>query len=358
MEKFEYNGFAYIKEYDDDSTSIMIEHSKPKPKNIFKFYGISKYSIDALVEGYFYASHPFELNDILDSSYFLFHTSKPLNFEYYDKLLGILYKDKLELMNFYKKDVDNGCHSYIYYLWQTLTNILGIISTTARENNILMWPHYTQEKGFRIKFNTTKLEKSISGKLTKGEEYLGLFPVNYSPSLHPIDLTLFKQMFIPLYYATTIKSDQWKYEDEWRFLIGKQQMGVPNSKSGFSTEKDYEVNKKNRYVFYDKNIVDEITLGRNFFNGADFEQKRLDAKTIQVKPRKIKANWEFDSQKKLLTHLANQLGDRLYVSGVKYELDSERKPFLIRTKERMLIEEHPNGYFRLTRTNEVIKFMS
>ena len=110
-------------------------------------------------------------------------------------------------------------------------------------------------------------------------------------------------MFIPFYYSVTVKIDTWEYEDEWRFLIGKQQMGVPYSKSGFSPREDYLVKKENRYTYYDKSIVKEITLGMNFFNGRDFEIKRVNDKIINVKPKEIESNWEFKSQQKLLDYL-------------------------------------------------------
>jgi hypothetical protein len=37
-----------------------------KPTELYKFYRVNSYSIDAVTKGYFYASHPFELNDPFD----------------------------------------------------------------------------------------------------------------------------------------------------------------------------------------------------------------------------------------------------------------------------------------------------
>lgn len=360
MEEYKYNGFKYIKDYQNTEVPITVEHGKKKPENIFKFYGLSRFSVDALTKGYFYTSHPIELNDILDSSPFLFYTSKPLDFEYYDKFLGFLYEGKEEeLIKYYEEDSrePNLCKGYIFQLWETMTNIFGIISTTGKENNPLMWPHYTQEKGFQIKFKTDELEKSIPEKLTEDEEFLGLYPVNYTSTLHPIEISQFRAMFIPFYYSVTVKIDTWEYEDEWRFLIGKQQMGVPYSKSGFSPREDYLVKKENRYTYYDKSIVKEITLGMNFFNGRDFEIKRVNDKIINVKPKEIESNWEFKSQQKLLDYLCTDLNDKFYYSGVKYELDEQEKPYLIRTKENMLIKKLDDGFYQLTKTENIIKLM-
>ena len=151
---YEHNGFKYIKDHNDvSSKGAIIEHNKKKPENLFKFYAFNNFSIDALINSYLYASHPFELNDTLDSSPFLLYTSKSIKFSFYEKFLGPSYKDKRELQKFYKNDANkkNLCRGYISTLWEIVSNIFGIISMTGKENNPLMWPHYTQEKGFQIK---------------------------------------------------------------------------------------------------------------------------------------------------------------------------------------------------------------
>jgi hypothetical protein len=316
--------------------------------------------VDAFVNGYFYASHPIELNDILDSSPFLFFTSKPLEYKLYEKFLGFAYKDNEdELKKFYEEDCSpkNLCKSYISKLYYSTTNLFGVISLTERENNPLMWPHYTQEKGFQIKFNTSKMEQSIENKITEDEEYLGLYPINYTDQLEPIDISGFQTMLIPLYYATNIKSDQWKYENEWRFLVGKQNMGVPYSKSGLDPREDWFVNKANRYIYYDKNLIDEICLGFDFFNGREFKFKWLDDKSFRIKTKPKEENWLSEPQSRLLEYIATELNDKLYYSGIKYELDENKKHYLIRTKERLEIKKENDGSYLLSRTNQIIKMM-
>lgn len=151
IEKYSYNGFNYIKNY--STGEYIIEHNKQKPDNIFKFYALSGYSVDALVKGYFYASHPIELNDSFDSSNFLLYTSQNLGIDFYERLL----QDSLtkqEILDLYKKDIssEQKCKWYISNYFDIATNLFGVISTTAKENNLLMWPHYTQEVGFQIKY--------------------------------------------------------------------------------------------------------------------------------------------------------------------------------------------------------------
>lgn len=358
VEKYSYNNVVYVKDY-DSAENVIIEHKETKPKNLFKFYAMSKYSVDALIKGYLYASHPIELNDLLDSSPFLLYTSKKLDFELYDKFMGFLYEGRREkLLEYYEEDSnrDNLCKGYISTLWDTATNLFGIISMTTKENNALMWPHYTQEKGFQLKFKTEELEKSIENKIVDNEEYLGLYPVNYTEKLSPIDISSYKTMLVPLYYVTNVKSKKWDYENEWRFLVGKQNMGVPYSKSGLVPREDYIVNKENRYVYYDNKIIEAITLGVNFFNGREFELGWLDEKKIKVKPKNEKTNWEYDSQVLLLDFIVNNLKDRLYYSGIKYELDENEVHYIIRTKEKLEIDKQSDGSYILTRTNDVVKF--
>lgn len=359
QENYEFNDFNYVKDYNSTDNKAVIEHNKEKPENIYKFYAVSRFSVDALIKGYFYASHPIELNDSLDCSPFLWYTRKPIEIEQYKRLWGDILSDK-ELKDYYEQDcnTENLCKGFISNVFDTATNLFGVISTTGKENNPLMWPHYTQEKGFQIKFKTSELEKSIERKITGDEEYLGLYPINYTQKLSPIDISSFRTMLVPLYYATNIKSEQWKYEDEWRFLVGKQNMGVPYTKSGFSQKEDYIVDKSNRYVFYDKNLVDEICLGHNFFNARDFEIEWLDDKNIKVKPKNTDSNWEFKNQVLLLDYISENLNDKLYYSGIKYELDENDTYYLIRTKEKLGISKQEDDSYILTRTNEIIRLMN
>ncbi len=358
-EKYSYNDFLYVKNYEKGNNSPIIEHNITKPEHIFKFYGMNKHSVDALIKGYLYASHPNELNDLLDSSRFLLFTSQKLEFELYNQFLGFAYEEnKDELVKFYEEDSSNKnlCQGYISNHWDTATNLFGIISMTTKENNTLMWPHYTQEKGFQLKFKTEELEQSIESKINTNEEYLGLYPVNYTEKLSPIDISQYQTMFIPLFYVTNVKSDKWNYENEWRFLIGKQNMGVPYSKLGLVATEDYIVNKENRYVYYDNKIIESITLGVNFFNGREFEILWLDDKNIKVKPKNIKSNWEYKNQVLLLDFIVDKLIDKLFYSGVKYEKDSNGMHYIIRTKEKLKIEKQSDDSFLLTRTEDIVKF--
>ncbi len=352
-QEYKYNGFTYKEIPVKDGLTCEIIHDIPKPESIYKFYSISKFSVDALLKGYLYASHPYELNDSLDSSVFLIGSRRRLDFAYYQKFLGEVYKTEEELLEFYENDNVEGyySHNYIFLFWEYMSSIFGIISLTGVDKNELMWPHYTQEKGFQLKFDTEKLESSIRKNIGTDGCY-GLFPINYTDKLNPIDFSDFKNPTIPFFYGTNVKSKKWGYENEWRFIISKQQMGIPCSKSGLDPRPDINGIKESRHAVYDKELVEEITLGHDFFTGREFAIDRIDGKSFIVEPIDSKNNWNYQEYVDLLDYIHSDLSDKLFYSGRKYEFDNDGVPYLIRTKERLEIEKIDEKKYKLTRTNE------
>ncbi|MFH6767478.1 DUF2971 domain-containing protein [Gaetbulibacter aquiaggeris] len=349
IEQYEYNGYQYKRESiknEDDKLDIV--HNKDKPESVYKYYAMSKHSVDALINGYIYTSHPFELNDCLDSSIFLLGSSKPLGFKLYEKFLGEIFNSKEELIEYYKNDNKEGGPfglGYLSYMWPILTDKFGVISMTAEDKNNLMWPHYTQEKGIQIKFNTNSLESSIRNNMKMGECY-GVYPINYSKDLNPIDISDFQTLHVPFLYMTNVKSNSWQYEDEWRFIISKELMGVPFSKAGLDPRADIGVDVTKRQIFYDKNIVDEITLGHNFFTGQEFKIDRTLKIGFTVEPI------DSDNHIKILAFIEQNLSDKLFLSSKKFEIDEKGSPYLKRTKERFNIENIGGKKYLLTRTKE------
>jgi hypothetical protein len=356
IEKHDFNGFSYVQNY-GKLKGTTIEHSLEKPENIFKFYSFSKHNVDAILNGHFYASHPFDLNDTFDSSKFLMATSKKLDYEYYERLLHEVYTEK-QIKDFYQKDNESDEHKGRYYidkLWEVSTNLFGIISTTASEYNLLMWPHYTQEIGFQIKFNSKKLEESVKHNLTDAEDYLGFFPINYCKHLRVIDISDYQAMYIPLYYITNVKSEKWKYEEEWRFIVGKQNMGVPYSKIGLQPIKDYFVKKENRFVKYDPSLIEEVSVGHNFFNTRRFDIKWLNANDIQVSLKNKDDSEKHKTESQFLDFISDVLPNQFYHCGRKYEyIDGHLS--LIPTKEKLILKKKSEGIYLLTRTDDYKSF--
>lgn len=361
FEEFEFNNFTYEIDYSLNENLPIINHSQSIPKSIFKFYSISKYSIDALSKNYLHASHPLELNDILDSSHFLLYSSESIDYEYYKNFYKGVFEDENELIKLYDNDVNsNQCRKLISDIYDMSFNLLGIISLTARENNTLMWPHYTQEKGFQIKFNSHSLIKNIEQNLKNDEgELFGFYPVNYTKTLNPIDISKFRNLHIPIAYLSNIKLADWSYEKEWRIIASKKNMGIPYSKSGLNLTPDYIGNKENRQIKYDKIDIEEICVGQSFITAKDFEIEWLDnSKEFNITIKNDLETIHFNNLKNFLHIICDNYNDKLYFSGVKYELNAHSQLYLIRTKEKMKIEKIEDFKFKLTRTNEIIRLIN
>ena len=127
IEKYEFNDYSYIKDYNSSDKRADIEYNKTKPENIFKFYSISELNVDALIKSYFYASHPIEFSKYFKSSidYLCIFNNTHIIYinliydEYFKNIM--MYDEYIYLLENYT--TDNGClivdlknKGIIYYL--------------------------------------------------------------------------------------------------------------------------------------------------------------------------------------------------------------------------------------------------
>ena len=91
---------------------------------------------------------------------------------------------------------------------------LGIVSFTTDPYHTLMWSHYTTDgSGFVIGY-----DKSDLAKLAGAEG--ALLPVVYSDRMVPImDPIVLTSPRSNLPKILSLKSDHWRYEDEWRLIV-------------------------------------------------------------------------------------------------------------------------------------------
>jgi len=231
--------------------------------------------------------------------------------------------------------------------------IHGIISLTENKNDTLMWPHYTQEMGFQLKLNSEKLKESIKSNLSPKESLVGIYPMNYTDKIIPIDVSKFRRFDIPFIYSTNVKSDRWKYESEWRFIINKGKMGVPFSKVGLAALPDQNMNHSNRFVKYDLHAVEEICLGWNFFTSKNFFIKWNNEKEIEIELLNHAKGHEHYLN--FLNFISENLNDKICLSGVKYETQTG-KPSLVRIKEKITLKKITDTKFVLSRKKNEILF--
>ena len=246
--------------------------------------------------------------------------------------------NEFELEEMYNRDISRKPYAleFLKSYYMNLINLYGVISLSENENNPLMWPHYTNEIGFQLEFNTENLERSIKSNLEMhNDEYLGFFSINYTSKIEIIDLSNFEDFRIPALYINNVKLDHWAYEKEWRFLISKKNMGVRNSKIGYNVSNEHIIKKENRYAFFDKKSIVKICLAPNFFRGEIFQLKFINKKEMLVRPKPNKSK----NEEYFLNFLIKSYPDKIYQSDFIYcEINGKR--FIDRAKRKINIRKN------------------
>ena len=197
---YKYEDFIYT------ANEIIVPKKIIEPKRLFKYYACENYHYKSFINGYLYASHPYKFNDSIDSSY-LFLNFKNMTKERYDKLWNEVKWKGEGNVPYYKDKLNNfECIRQRYYIFKTKR--IGLVSLTSSPLNILMWAHYSSEKGFAIELDTQKLKDNIKSR-NEDIERFSLTPIQYVKKLEAIDVLAkdFYQTDIPLSYISNIKRD-------------------------------------------------------------------------------------------------------------------------------------------------------
>ena len=242
----EYAGWKYVfnpNNHIKRKFEVIPPEPKQPPNSLYKYFGLNKYSLDALRKGYLYASCPQELNDRFDCMSNLIDFSNITQDQVFDFYSGFQHT-KEEITQDYNKFHKDFCLHYPVSLWAGF----GIISMTNNYLNPTMWAHYASSNhGFTVKFKWVNFHEHI----------LGPFPINYQKEWIPIDFRIGEM--ISFLYMTNIKSLSWSYEDEWRFIGLRPKMSIPR----FREEPEFINNRKFQYS---ENAIEEIILGNMFID--------------------------------------------------------------------------------------------
>ena len=195
------NDFTYTENKDLLFDIGYDKEKHPYPDEFFKYYSLSPNSVSAVTQNYLYASHPAQLNDPFDCDKSLIDIDDKLTQDYLlEKIRDYIVKNKWTA-----EDIHSFANEY-YYPFEYRR--IGIVSLTTKPENELMWAHYATSKGFCVSFNIKNLPF----------KHYGVFPINYVPDIQTI-----KTSDVGIKIATaiqcTIKSANWKYEDEWRLIV-------------------------------------------------------------------------------------------------------------------------------------------
>lgn len=226
----------------------------PRPRTFFKYYGMSKHSVDALTGLYVYASHPNQLNDPLDCDAKIVRIDSR---EDVDALFEgcATYNDLLD-----KFGSEDSVYEFSSDAFKELSfRKQGILGLTATCKNQVLWSYYTNNEGFCLEFDVNEFHFQTSGP----------FPIHYMKDLLSISTKVCGMQLAALVQVNE-KKECWKHENEWRMLVfspdgldmqayGKD--GKRSTKHNFGDEHD----RKFRYPL---SALKSVTLGINFFNGA------------------------------------------------------------------------------------------
>jgi hypothetical protein len=333
IKPFEYNKFKYTEqgiEYPDDIKF---------PSHLFKYYPINSKSLDAFVNGYLFFSHPNQLNDILDCSIFLFNPESCTK-KLYDGIWKHYIRElnwNIELILDYeiaKKDKFRELVLIIDY-WKFFHR--GILSLTTNPYNKLMMSHYTSEKGFVLEFNPDKLLNFLEQEYLK--ENVNLYPINYVKNLKPInyfenvidELSIDEDNYlvhklkdkIPTLYIASLKDDVWVYEDEWRILLKKNNMGFAKHSTQFNKVDPSHIRTNDRKINYNFDCLEKIILAPMFFNNYYFEEIKIDSNDTKVSYKLNEVNLENEKIKeiyeKFLEKICSESMDgKIFIQDVKF----------------------------------------
>lgn len=343
-----------------------------KPSALFKYYTFSKYSVDALLNCYLYASHPFDLNDILDSKKELLYLSQKPNIKSYQELHDTMKYYKSSAEHFYKND--DG-EQYLENMYYAISSKLGMISLCSNRNSPLMWPHYTHEKGFQLEFDANKLTDSIDSLIEsehsdknkmEQDKYIGLFPINYVPKLEALDVNVFLEqnalslLFNILY---NIKHEYWTYEEEWRILISRAWMGIPISKNVLG--EDWKAEPESRFAHYSIDAIKSVTIARHFFDSRIYKSnlpiEHVDGKTaakftfkndVQLSDELISLK---SSHIKFMKFLTEKFPKEVYMSSHQVLFKDKVENEIVRANQRIEISNLKNEEYEVVFFDEYLK---
>ncbi len=329
---FVYNEFKYSEQ------GIEYPEKIKSPSHLFKYYSINFNSLDAFVNGYLFFSHPNQLNDILDCSSLLFNPESCTK-ELYDGIWKHFIRElhlNRNLVSDYQNAKEDNFTELVLIInyWNFFHR--GILSLTTNPHNKLMMSHYTFEKGFVLDFNPKKLVDFLEKKYSK--ENVNLYPINYVENLDKInyfeniidEISINEDNFlihklnntIPLLCIASIKDIVWKYEDEWRILLRKSNMGIAKKPTEFLKVDSSHIRINDRKINYDSDCLEKVILAPMFFNNHFFDEKKFDSNNRRVSYKLNKVNLKKDKiyekyQKFLVKIGSTNMNKKIFIQDVE-----------------------------------------
>lgn len=335
-----------ILKFNENKSDVEVILKTEVPKKLYKYYALNNWSINNLIDEKIHFSHPYTLNDIMDGNFQLLNVDKT-----YEKFITRTNRRDVSKTEFTKELYKKSNEYYKH---------IGVFCLTDSFSNNLFWPHYTFEQGFSVEFNSKKFLSSFDNEKIK------TIPISYE-KLKSIDLDKYTiensvvingrpeletNINLGLYYVLSFKDCIWKYENEWRIVLKKENLGDLAHPLNLIDNQLYEEqlkNLNNRNININADSIEKIILSNLFFHKSRFcnQIRNEDIETFIFRNR----NEDEIKQSKILfsffQELKGKFNERLYqidkhLDPVKNEFESKitfKLKIIKLDKNKLVIEE-------------------
>lgn len=207
------------------------------PQELFKYRNFEKYTILSLLNKGLWIPKPAQLNDPFDNQFKI--QSSEISKDEFMKSYETFQHWHL---NKYKKNINYNDFDLLFtndkpnahlskkvsdfkLYWNSSSEKMGVLSLSSDPSNITMWSHYADNhQGICIGYDPKKLFVHLPN-----EAIDWLYPVDYQPQDNITRNAYLLYAMCGMWYSSEAafdlffkmactKTDEWKYESEWRFI--------------------------------------------------------------------------------------------------------------------------------------------
>lgn len=267
--------YSAVKNDETVDYKITSPDNKKMPKHLYKYYSFADRNFDALFRNYIYASHPYEFNDPYDCHEKIINiNTKIAAYQLYKSLFT-----ENERSQFPKMDYEQLVEKLQIRLKEVIYRNFGLVSLTEKSDNMQMWAHYANHRGFAIEFDMAKLDFGQN-------KFHGPFPINYQLTHEQINLEDINERFESVLYQSNVKEIGWGYEKEWRILIEATEEEYLDSP--FSKYDKKDLGLRSRKFNYPKSSIAKFIFGIKFFDPEEIMIK--DNQELEITPQNTIGN--------------------------------------------------------------------
>jgi hypothetical protein len=258
MKKIKYHSWEYSVKLENGKKTYHVNPGQeiPRPDSLFRFYPVSKNSLEAITNKTFYVSQPDEFNDLF---YFTFHLLDFINLDLQTikEFIGDTKEEKF-IEEWFEKDRVGITNFILTNFYSILLSKCGVVCLTTNYADERMWGYYNNHEGFCIEFDYKIFPQNFRGP----------FPINYVPKILPLEINRLGGDLTFLIHSN-IKKDIWRHENEFRFIV--EPSGNPFKVKGMFGNQDINLPFVERIEYYPAESIKSIILGFRFLRNEKFK---------------------------------------------------------------------------------------